>query len=238
LRASEKPLRATGSEQEAVTGKTLDGSFQSALKSGEVLCELVNHISPGAVPKIQKPVNAFKERENIVAYIEACKKLGLKESDCFVSQDLHEGDNMVLVIDQIYHLAGFANSSKTYNGPKLAHGVKHSQAAPREFSEEKIIEGKKILPQQNQGSKKIEGNIVIDRQIIRDHSGHAASSTPSQQTLGSKSVEKEKRLDKIVRPGDNAAPADGSIPIFAQGDVARDERATGKHLDPTTRHGV
>merc|ERR1719498_789304 len=88
---------------EQLTGKTFPSdSFHESLKDGTLLCELINKIKPGSVKKIAVTKMVFKQRENIVQYLDACKKIGMKESDCFVTQDLFEGDNMVVVVDQIF----------------------------------------------------------------------------------------------------------------------------------------
>ena len=50
-------------------------SMQAWLRSGVVLCQLVNKLCPGAVPKIHHSVAASKQRENIANYLEAAAKL-------------------------------------------------------------------------------------------------------------------------------------------------------------------
>ena len=90
----------------------------ASLKSGVVLCELINTLFPNSVPKINQGAMPFVQRENIVAYINACKKQGQRETDCFVTQDLFEGSNMAQVIDQITSLGHLA-STKGWRGAQL-----------------------------------------------------------------------------------------------------------------------
>ena len=59
-----------------------------------MLCELINAIWPGSVKKINQGAMPFIQRENIVAYLEAGKRAGLRETDCFVTGDLYEASNM------------------------------------------------------------------------------------------------------------------------------------------------
>src|SRR5689334_17251800 len=85
--------------------KTKITNLQEDLKSGVVLCNLINAVSPGTVKAPNKGTSLrvchrcciarlvavnqpFVHRENIVAYLAGCKKLGMKETDLFVTQDL------------------------------------------------------------------------------------------------------------------------------------------------------
>eukprot|EP00468_Gymnochlora_sp_CCMP2014_P009332 CAMPEP_0167750472 /NCGR_PEP_ID=MMETSP0110_2-20121227/6014_1 /TAXON_ID=629695 /ORGANISM="Gymnochlora sp., Strain CCMP2014" /LENGTH=362 /DNA_ID=CAMNT_0007635805 /DNA_START=75 /DNA_END=1163 /DNA_ORIENTATION=- len=110
--------------------------FMSGLKSGVVLCKLINKIKPKAVKKINTMSAPFKERENIEKYLKACKKLGMKETDLFTTMDLYESKNIVSVIDNIYALGARARTIETFTGPHL--GVKHSIENKREWSEEQL----------------------------------------------------------------------------------------------------
>jgi len=104
---------------EALTRRKLSGSLQEELKSGVVLCELINAIQPGTVSAINKGSQPFVQRENIAAYLKGCKSLGMKETDLFVTQDLFEGDNIVVVIDNIFSLGIVAKNSRTFRGTQL-----------------------------------------------------------------------------------------------------------------------
>ena len=57
-----------------------DRDFHNALKSGEILCDLVNRISPKAVPVTHRTSLAFKQMENISNYLRACREV-LKMKD-------------------------------------------------------------------------------------------------------------------------------------------------------------
>merc|ERR1712232_1170105 len=82
----------------SVTGLADDGDFSECLRTGEVLCQLINNISPGAIPKIERPGQAFRERENISRFLQACRTLGVKEHALFSTDDLYEQHNMPSVM--------------------------------------------------------------------------------------------------------------------------------------------
>ena len=76
---------------EAVTKRSLSNDLHASLKSGVVLCELINAIWPGSVAKINQGAMPFVQRENVVAYLDAGKKRGLRETDCFVRTHCSSG---------------------------------------------------------------------------------------------------------------------------------------------------
>jgi len=102
-----------------LSGDKIEGGLQAALKDGRLLCKIMNMIKAGSVKKINAEKTPFKERENIVNYLSACKALRMNQTDLFVTQDLYEGDNMVLVVNNILALGGLARRIEGYTGPAL-----------------------------------------------------------------------------------------------------------------------
>jgi hypothetical protein len=100
-------LASVGSELEGdmrnwienLTGeKFSDKSFGKSLKNGILLCQLANKIRPGICPKIQKSPAPFVQMENINAYLNAARQLGVPTADLFMTVDLFEEKNIGQVI--------------------------------------------------------------------------------------------------------------------------------------------
>jgi len=190
---------------EALSGRSASGSsLHEYLKSGIVLCEAINKIRSGLVPRVNGPGAAFKEMENIGNYLAACQKLGMKSNDTFQTVDLYENANMLAVVTNIHALGGFAQTKVPgFHGPHI--GVRVAEENKRNFSDAQL----KSAPgtRQTQGSYGYQDesrNPVLDRQIIKSVGGHKASSTPSKQTQGSYGYqpERESGLDKIIKNKD------------------------------------
>ena len=113
---------------EEVLGKPLSSKdLSESLKSGEVLCELINVIKPGLIPKINRKSIMLMEVENIKLYLSACSLLGVPSSDLFVASDLYEKKSMNEVMQNIRALNRRAASLSSYSGPLLP-------STPRSFS--------------------------------------------------------------------------------------------------------
>lgn len=121
-----------------------------ALKDGVRLCKLVNKIKAGSVRSINNGNAPFVQRENIAAFCDAIKRLGVKQQDVFVTQDLFEGDNLVQVIDTLYALAGVSQGIAGFHGPYI--GVKPSEENKRNFTEAELAAGKGVMSKQTLGS--------------------------------------------------------------------------------------
>eukprot|EP00930_Biecheleria_cincta_P048714 TRINITY_DN33991_c0_g1_i1.p1 TRINITY_DN33991_c0_g1~~TRINITY_DN33991_c0_g1_i1.p1 ORF type:complete len:883 (+),score=207.14 TRINITY_DN33991_c0_g1_i1:23-2671(+) len=103
---------------EAVTGHEVAGNFFGALRSGEVLCQLVNCIRPNTILKINPSGMPFKERENICNFLKACRTLGVQEYAVFSTDDLYDEKNLTSVVSCIFSLGGAVQRSvPEFRGP-------------------------------------------------------------------------------------------------------------------------
>jgi len=85
-------------------------SLWEALRSGVVLCRLVNKIEPGAIKQFtnMKKMHALLERENINFYLEACWRLGMDSRDIFMTSDLYNARYMKSVLRNLTSLSHLA----------------------------------------------------------------------------------------------------------------------------------
>eukprot|EP01129_Flabellula_baltica_P001330 TRINITY_DN11219_c0_g1_i1.p1 TRINITY_DN11219_c0_g1~~TRINITY_DN11219_c0_g1_i1.p1 ORF type:complete len:237 (-),score=57.70 TRINITY_DN11219_c0_g1_i1:38-748(-) len=113
-------------EQEAlnfvaqITGESLS-DFHEDLKSGVVLCNFINTLSPGAVARINKRNMAFMCMENIEAYINASQTFVPTEYS-FMTVDLWEGKNLAQVALNIIALKrhfGYGFEKQTAGGETI-----------------------------------------------------------------------------------------------------------------------
>ena len=134
----------------AVTGREQpEGtSLQAWLKSGVVLCELMDLISPekissssrGASPRAPSTSDKpFRQMENIAAYASAARRFGVPEPDMFVTVDLFEGKNVGAVVRNLHSLGRVAQQ-RGFAGPTL--GVRLASRNVRTFSQAQLDEAK------------------------------------------------------------------------------------------------
>jgi hypothetical protein len=112
--------------------KFTETTLQESLKSGERLCQAINKVKDGMVKSISKGKFSAMQRENIQNYLKACALMGFNKSDVFETQDLYEGKNMVLVIENVIALAkrGERVGLPAYKGPAGASTASVSLTEP------------------------------------------------------------------------------------------------------------
>jgi len=142
------------------------GDVSPPLKSGVIICNLINCIKPGSVRKINAQKMAFKQMENINNFLAGCEAIGCVKGDLFQTVDLYENGNPNQVINGILTLGRKAQSIG-YNGPVL--GPAESTENKREFSEEQLRAGEGIIGLQagsNKGASQAGQNFGKTRAII------------------------------------------------------------------------
>jgi len=129
---------------EEVTGEKLTGnSFAQVLKSGVVLCNLINKLKANTIGKINKQNMAFMQMENINSFLAACKNFGVPQSDLFMTVDLFEEKNMNQVILTIHSLGRLSRKIPGYSGPSI--GAKLSDKHEVQFTDEQLKKGRSEL---------------------------------------------------------------------------------------------
>ena len=97
-----------------VTGEEVSLPLQESLRSGVILCNLINMLKPGTIAKVSKAKMPFPMRENIKNFCEACRSLRVPDRDNFTTDDLFDARNMRQVLlcimslgRQSYHIEGW-----------------------------------------------------------------------------------------------------------------------------------
>jgi hypothetical protein len=117
-------------------------SVQAWLKDGVRLCAIINVLAPGSVAKVNNSSMAFKQMENIGKFLDAIEEYGVIRQDKFQTVDLYEGQNMMQVYFCLFQLSSKAITKK-FQGPQI--GVKLADANKRDFSEDKLREGRNVI---------------------------------------------------------------------------------------------
>jgi len=88
---------------ELLTGEEVD-DLHLSLKSGELLCRLINTIYPGTIAKYNKKNIPALHRENIQKYLAACEQLGVPKHELFTVPDLYDRRGLSAVLTNLYAL--------------------------------------------------------------------------------------------------------------------------------------
>eukprot|EP01133_Synstelium_polycarpum_P011536 gene11536-13464_t len=124
---------------EKATGMKLEfpDDLIESLRSGIVLCTLINSLMPDTIKKInQKPI-PLMQIENIQLYIKKCWQVGVASSDLFVSSDLYQRKGIPAVIQNLAAIARASHNCPAYKGPTF--GAKPSALPPvKKWDEIKI----------------------------------------------------------------------------------------------------
>eukprot|EP01047_Picozoa_sp_COSAG01_P103514 COSAG01_NODE_32969_length_572_cov_1.186047_1_plen_134_part_01 len=94
-----------------------DVPLGEVLKSGATICQLLNRIAPGTVKKISQSKMPFPQRENVQAFIQGARSLGVPEHENFETSDLFEQSNMRQVLICLRSLGRLVYTIESYDGP-------------------------------------------------------------------------------------------------------------------------
>jgi len=125
---------------EQLTDEDFDGDDVTALSDGVLLCKLVNVIQPGSVETINEDPSVFGKVENIKAYLQACKEIGIDDGDLFEISDLtQDGDSLNVLLN----LAALGREAKKrgFPYPKLdleqSGGLRRSELSVNEYRQKR-----------------------------------------------------------------------------------------------------
>ncbi|CAB3228299.1 unnamed protein product [Arctia plantaginis] len=142
-------------------------AYEDVLKDGTVLCQLINKLKPGSVPKINTSGGQFKMMENITNFQGAIKAYGVPDIDVFQTVDLWEKKDIAQVTNTLFALGRETYRHSEWSGPYL--GPKPSEECKREFSDEVLQAGKTVIGLQagsNKGATQAGQNMGAGRKIL------------------------------------------------------------------------
>jgi len=155
---------------EDVVGESFpSNNFGESLKSGVLLCKLLNKLQSGTVTRINTQNMAFKQMENIAAYIEGSKKLGVPDQYNFMTVDLFEEKNLGQVVLNILTLKkergfGFKSSNSSSSGLDSSYVSSRDQSTEAKSQEEFISRTPLVIQSENEvsrtGPAKLSGRLV------------------------------------------------------------------------------
>lgn len=93
----------------------------SSIKSGVLLCKLLNKVKPKMIPKIYEGGVAYLQMENLDRYIKGCVELGMSGTELFETNDLVNEKNLSLVVTHLHALAMFIQkrADLRWTGPQI-----------------------------------------------------------------------------------------------------------------------
>ena len=122
-----------------VTGLPVEGELGDALKSGVLLCEVVNKVNPGHIRKISKSAMPFPQRENIKAFTDAVRDVwNVPDRDNFETGDLFEQGNMKQVVICILSVGAASKKVPGYSGPTITTAGSGQKTAGRSRQKSKV----------------------------------------------------------------------------------------------------
>ncbi|CBY12189.1 unnamed protein product [Oikopleura dioica] len=123
--------------------------FRDFLRSGVVLCTLMNALKEGSCRKPHDTsktklaaLRQNKENENISFFLTAAEAYGCNKGDLFQTVDLVDGTNLAQVQSTLYKVGGQAQK-QGYAGATI--GIKQGSENKREFSDEQLKSGQNII---------------------------------------------------------------------------------------------
>uniref|UniRef100_A0A671L9E2 Calponin n=1 Tax=Sinocyclocheilus anshuiensis TaxID=1608454 RepID=A0A671L9E2_9TELE len=202
-----------------VTGRTVPDNFMEGLKDGVILCELINKLQPGSIPKVN--YSALNWHKNITHF----------------ANDLFEDMNHTQVQCTLITLAGVAKTKGFYTKSDI--GVKYAAKKQRKFNPDKMKAWNSIISQQ-MGSNKFASQKGMTsygtrRRLYNPNIGMEKHKPPNGQV-----TEKNVNLDPVdtttvsLQMGTNKVPSQSGLTPMGGSRLVYDHKYCAK---PNEQHG-
>ena len=127
----------------AVLGEPLAaGHLSDILRSGVVLCNLLNAIRPGTVRRISTSRLPFPQRENIKAFTDNVRGFGVPDHENFGTDDLFEQRNIKQVLLCLASLGRHTHDLTDYTGPTYGKAQVKARATGHQAAKTVTLWGK------------------------------------------------------------------------------------------------
>lgn len=158
----------------------MENSVWASLKSGVVLCQLVNCIKPGTIVRSEAKLLPMIEMENIQLYLTALWGMGVPSLDLFITSDLYRGENIGAVLRSVQALAvvavgiGWKGPEFPVNPEKPKPGMKKSRSlASMSVSMDQNANDSKLEQLKSQIGRLEEQNCVLQQQLTGERANVA-----------------------------------------------------------------
>ncbi|KAL2323678.1 hypothetical protein Fmac_028057 [Flemingia macrophylla] len=221
-----KDLPAEPSEEE----------FRLGLRSGIILCNVLNKVEPGAVPKVVEspvdsaqipdgaPLSAFQYFENVRNFLVAVQEIGIPT---FESSDLEQGGKSARIVNSVLALKSYSEWKQTG-----AHGVWKFGGTIKPTISAKSLVRKNSEPFTNSLSRNSSINEKSMTAITSDSGCHSLSMLVRAILLDKKPEEVptvvESVLNKVVEEFENRIASQGEQARISRGVVSQSNGSVTK----------
>jgi len=122
-------LHAVTGDQQADGVASGQSTLFDVLRSGEVLCDLINAIWPGKIVGIKRgqtltmsPCSSRRRLTNVTLFVQACRNLGMDQQDMCISSDLEDSKGLRNVMRCIFAIGALVPETE-FEGPRLVPWV-------------------------------------------------------------------------------------------------------------------
>ncbi|KAH7820682.1 putative calponin domain-containing protein [Monocercomonoides exilis] len=181
-------------------------SFLPDLKSGVILCNLINKFLPGSVPRISKMSNAFQQMENLSQFLSACRKFGLPEHCLFRTVDVYENDLPMPLLDTLITLRRHVESKGSSAKPAPKAPSPKPQSQVQETPKAATSQCSSSAPQPASPKSSVEP-AKIEQSSSSTPSSVSSSSTQPSSSIGSAHGFSREIVDRVnakLKPEDIA----------------------------------
>lgn len=186
---------------------TLGGGFHKeeslaqSLRSGVVLCNLMNKLHPGSIKTININESPVASKENIGSFLRSCQSMGMDECRLFDITDLYDERNINLVVTTLTLLQTITSRKRSTDtsstpSPPMSRRIQTSKSATDSAFLEMVGEVEDVKKEKKKSKNKL--GLFLRRSASSPRSGF--SSPPGSPSLSSSSSSSSHTSQHISPP--------------------------------------